>query len=258
MNSNNKMPVVFVGHGSPMNAIEQNDFTKGWRAIARKTPTPKAILSVSAHWVTEGNRVNNHPHPKMIYDMYGFPEELYEVKYQPLGAPAVAEALAASSDRLVSIDNQWGIDHGTWSVLRHMYPEAGIPTFQLSIDVNGSIEDHYALGKRLAYLRNQGVLILGSGNVVHNLALIEWSNPGGEPWAVEFDGYIKKTMMANDVEGLLLYRKAGPSADKAFFTTEHFMPLVVIAGCRSDDDSIEVFNEECIMGSMSMTGYILG
>ena len=241
-----------------MNAISENSFTRGWREAARKISKPTAILSVSAHWVTEGTSVNNHPHPKMIYDMYGFPQELYEVKYQPPGAPTVADDLAAALGDIISIDNQWGIDHGTWSVLKHMYPEAEIPTFQLSIDADGSLEDHYSLGQKLATLRDQGVLVLGSGNVVHNLALIDWSNPGGEDWAEDFDHYIKKSMLSHDVKGILSYKKAGASAQKAFFTTEHFMPLIVVLGCATSDEPIQVFNEECVLGSLSMTSYLIG
>lgn len=258
MNTPQSMPVLFIGHGSPMNAIEDNRFSREWVSLASRIPKPKAILSISAHWVTDGNHVNNQTHPKTIYDMYGFPQELYQLVYSPPGAPDLANHVRDLLGDKTSVDNQWGIDHGTWSVLNHMFPTGDIPTMQLSIDANASMEAHFQIGKKLQSLRSQGILILGSGNVVHNLSLVDWENPGGESWAVEFDQYIKQSIVNHDYEKILHYEMVGNSSNRAFFTTEHYVPLVVALGSSTEADSITVFNEECIMGSISMTGYLLG
>ncbi|HSN58557.1 MAG TPA: 4,5-DOPA dioxygenase extradiol, partial [Clostridiaceae bacterium] len=186
-----KMPALFVGHGSPMNAIEDNEYSRGWKEIAKKIPKPEAILSVSAHWYTDGTKVSDAANPKTIYDMYGFPDELYNVAYNAPGAPELAHAAKELISNHVQIDNSWGLDHGTWSVLHRMYPDSDIPVFQLSIDSRTSFGDHFRIGREIAALREKGVLILGSGNIVHNLALVKWGMAGGFPWAVEFDSYIK-------------------------------------------------------------------
>lgn len=253
-----KMPVVFVGHGSPMNAIEDNRFSRQWSIVADQIPKPKAILSISAHWVTDGICVNNQENPKTIYDMYGFPQELYEVVYTPKGAPELANLVTSMLGDQVAIDNRWGVDHGTWSVLKHMYPDAEVPTMQLSINARATMQEHIQLGQKLRRLREQGILILGSGNVVHNLALINWKSSGGEPWANEFDEYIKQNILSRQFEKVIDYRSAGDISAKAFFTTEHFVPLLTVLGSTLKEDPIQVFNEECILGSMSMTSYLIG
>jgi 4,5-DOPA dioxygenase extradiol len=258
MSNPQKMPVLFVGHGSPMNAIEDNRFTREWLSLVSRIPKPKAILSISAHWVTDGQHVNNQEHPKTIYDMYGFPQELYQLIYLPPGAPELANQIIDIMGHTTSIDNDWGIDHGTWSVLNHMFPKADIPVMQLSIDANATMKEHFETGKKLRSLREQGVLILGSGNVVHNLSLINWDNQGGEPWAVEFDGYIKQNILSHRYENLIDYQLAGSSSVRAFYTTEHYVPLLVVLGSSTVEDSIKVFNNACTMGSMSMTGYLFG
>jgi len=258
MNTSKKMPVLFVGHGSPMNAIENNRFSREWSNLASQIPKPEAILSVSAHWVTDGLFVNNQDHPKTIYDMYGFPQELYEVKYAPPGAPELASQVIRLMGNKVTVDNHWGIDHGTWSVLNHMFPAADIPTIQLSIDANATMEDHFQIGRMLQVLRTQGILILGSGNVVHNLSLVNWGNPNGETWAVEFDQYIKQNILNHNYEKVVDYQLAGGASNRAFYTAEHFVPLLVALGSSTLEDSIQVFNDECIMGSISMTGYLFG
>ena len=182
-----KMPALFVGHGSPMNAIEDNEFTQSWVEIAERIPKPEAILSISAHWYTAGTKIMDQSQPRAVYDFYGFPEELYRVLYKPLGSPEYAHMTKELVTRKVEIDNSWGIDHGTWSVLCKMYPQADIPVYQLSIDSGADAAVHMDIGKELSRLREKGVLILGSGNVVHNLSKISWEMDGGYSWAQELD-----------------------------------------------------------------------
>jgi 4,5-DOPA dioxygenase extradiol len=251
-----KMPVLFVGHGSPMNAIEDNEFTDKWASIGKSLPRPEAILSISAHWFTDGVRICDEEHPKQIYDMYGFPRELYELKYPAQGAPELAHATKSLLNEVVSVDNSWGIDHGTWSVLCRMYPEADIPVYQLSIDRRAAAELHYDLGKQLQPLRDQGVLILGSGNVVHNLARISWELEDGYSWAEEFDSYIKEAILSGDHQKVIHYEKSGKAAELAFVTPEHYYPLLYALGATRQEDQITVYNDACILGSLSMTGYI--
>jgi 4,5-DOPA dioxygenase extradiol len=249
------MPVLFVGHGSPMNAIEDNIYTRTWMEIGAVIPRPEAILSVSAHWATGGTRVSDSPHPRTVYDMYGFPKELNEVVYQPPGAPELAR-MAAGLLQNVRVDDSWGIDHGTWSVLSRMYPNADIPVFQLSLDVNASRQDHFELGQALKPLREKGVLIIGSGNVVHNLSRIDWDMDGGYPWAVEFDGYVKNRISQGKFSDVIDYKNAGPSARSAFYTTEHFDPLLYVLGAADTGDRPTVMNDSCTLGSLSMTCYL--
>lgn len=194
-----KMPVLFVGHGSPMNAIEDNFYSRNWVEIARQIPKPKAILAISAHWFTNGSRITDEAHPKMVYDMYGFPDELYEIVYKADGVPKLAHLTKDLIKRDVQVDNSWGYDHGTWSVLNKMYPQADIPVYQLSVDISASAEVHLQIGKEISSLREKGVLIIGSGNVVHNLAIINWDMEGGYPWAVDFDNYIKDKIIKNNM-----------------------------------------------------------
>lgn len=251
-----KMPVLFIGHGSPMNAIEDNEFTRSWHSLGDRLPRPKAILSVSAHWYTEGTRICDDLNPNQIYDMYGFPRELYELKYAVSGSPELAHSTIGLLSREVTVDNSWGIDHGTWSVLCHMFPKADIPVFQLSIDKKSDAQSHYRLGQELRELREQGILILGSGNVVHNLAKINWELEGGYPFAEEFDKYIKESILEGDHQKVIHYEKAGKASELAFFTPEHFYPLLYILGASGEDASVEVYNDACILGSLSMTGYL--
>ena len=250
-----KMPVLFVGHGSPMNAIEVNAFTRGWAEIAAKIPKPEAILCISAHWTTDGSKVSDAPQPKTVYDMYGFPHALYEVKYDSPGAPELAHSLRDLAPK-VQIDNSWGIDHGTWSVLHVMYPNADIPLIQLSLDRNESRQYHYDLGQKLKALREKGVLIMGSGNVVHNLGRINWDMNDGYTWAREFDDYIKENIMSRELGNVIDYKKAGLSSREAFYTTEHFDPLLYVLGASDENDKLTVFNNDCTLGSLSMTCYL--
>jgi len=250
-----RMPVLFVGHGSPMNAIEDNVYTREWTEIGRAIPKPDVILSVSAHWTTDGTRITDSSRPRTIYDMYGFPKELYEVVYQPPGSPEHARMTVALLEN-VQIDNSWGIDHGSWSVLCKMYPNADIPVFQLSLDVRASAKMHYETGKALKTLREKNVLILGSGNIVHNLSRVGWEMDGGYPWAIDFDGYIKEQIMKREFQNVINYKNAGSSAEIAFRSTEHFDPLLYVLGASDTDDRIRIINDSCTMGSISMTSYL--
>lgn len=250
-----RMPALFAGHGSPMNAIEDNQFTRSWKEIARRLPRPEAILSVSAHWYTEGTFTSDTEHPRTVHDMYGFPRPLYEVRYDAPGSPALAERLIAQLPQ-ASVDNSWGLDHGTWSVLRHMFPQADIPVVQLSVDARAQAQVHFDLGRALRPLRDEGVLIFGSGNVVHNLRLIDWNQPGGFDWADEFDATIRERIEAGDYAGVVDYRSVGLSAVQAFSTPDHFFPLLYVLGAADSTDTLTVFNDARQMGSLSMTGYL--
>jgi len=251
-----KMPILFVGHGSPMNAIEDNEYTKKWVEIAKEIPRPRAILAISAHWYTHGTRITNALQPEMVYDMYGFPDELYQVKYPAPGLPELAHGVQQLLNREVKIDTSWGCDHGAWSVLCRMYPAADIPVVQLSVDRDADAAAHFRLGQELAALREQGVLIFASGNVVHNLAKINWDMAAGYPWAEEFDGYIKEKIINGQYQDVMEYRKAGEAADLAFFTPEHFYPLLYVLGAAREGDRLSVFNDSCLLGSLSMTCYL--
>ena len=249
------MPVLFVGHGSPMNAIEANTFTNTWERIGANIPKPDAILSVSAHWTTEGTCVQDSSLTRTIHDMYGFPKELYEVVYQPPGAPEHARMATALLGQ-ARLDNSWGIDHGTWSVLKWMYPNADIPVFQLSLDLQASRREHFVMGQKLNPLRYKNILILGSGNVVHNLSRVNWNMAGGYPWAEEFDGYIQDRIVNRAFEDVIAYENAGSSALLAFRTMEHFDPLLYVLGATTDNDRLTILNDSCSLGSLSMTSYL--
>lgn len=253
-----RMPAIFAGHGSPMNAILDNEYTSTWEKLGREIERPELILSVSAHWYTHGTWVNDSEKPKQIYDMYGFPDELYRLKYEARGSKVLSGRILDLLGSGVSVDNSWGIDHGTWSVLCKMYPEADIPVVQLSIDADSSPERHYEIGKMLTKLRDEGVMIFGSGNIVHNLGRISWDMEGGQSWAVEFDGYIRDRILEGDHRSVIDYRSAGKSQELSFRTPEHFLPLLYVLGASSVDDRIRIFNESCTMGSISMTGYMFG
>jgi 4,5-DOPA dioxygenase extradiol len=253
------MPVVFAGHGSPMNAIEDNLYSRTWRIMAELMPRPEVILSISAHWYTKGTKIMNEKNPKTIYDMYGFPRELYEIVYNTPGSPETAEASKALISRETSYNNSWGIDHGTWSVLVHMYPERDIPVFQISIDADAPPETHYTIGRELRSLREQGVLIFGTGNIVHNLRLADWDKVGeGFDWAYEFDGSIHDSIMKKDHEKILKYEELGSLAKLAVPITDHFYPLLYALGASDEGDSISVYNRSCVLGSVMMTAYIWG
>ncbi len=250
------MPVVFVGHGSPMNAIEDNGFTRSWELLGEELPIPPAILCVSAHWFTRGTKTADDPRPNTVHDFYGFPEALYRVEYPAPGSPEWAHTTVDLLDGRAQIDNSWGIDHGAWSVLRRMFPQADVPVYQLSVDASASMEERYERGRALAPLRKQGVLIMGSGNMVHNLGMVDWSSEGGFPWADEFDRYIREAVLAGDHGKVIDYRQAGSAARLAVPTPDHFAPLVYALGAAGTGGTVETFNEARTMGSLSMTGYV--
>ncbi len=251
----NKTPLLFVGHGSPMNAIEENEFSIGWQTLKEKIPTPNAILCISAHWETNGTFVTAMERPKTIHDFYGFPNELFQVEYPAPGNPALAtETKKIITKTNVELDNQWGLDHGTWSVLKHMYPNADVPVIQLSIDHNKSPQWHYDLAKELSSLRQKGVLIIGSGNMVHNLRLADWHNPNGAyDWAYEINLQFKNLISDGNHKALTSYQSLGQSAKLAIPTSEHYIPLIYILGLKEKNESIEFFNDKIVMGSLSMT-----
>lgn len=251
-----RMPVLFVGHGSPMNAVEENPFVDGWRQIAADMPRPQAILSISAHWYTPGSHVSDSAAPRMIHDFYGFPKALYDVRYPAAGAPAAARAVLALTGQDVTVDNSWGIDHGTWSVLCRMYPGADIPVCQLSVNREAGARAHFLLGEAIAPLREQGVLIFASGNVVHNLSRIDWGNPGGYDWAEMFDDYIHTSISERRFEDAVQYERAGSPARLAFPTPDHYLPLLYVLGAARPDDRLSVYNRACTLGSLSMTSYL--
>ncbi|TJX14796.1 4,5-DOPA dioxygenase extradiol [Tissierella creatinini] len=254
-----KMPVIFVGHGSPMNAIEDNIYSRGWREMTKLIPKPKAIVSISAHWYTKGTKIMNEKNPKTIYDMYGFPKELYEIVYNSLGNPDLAQKSKNLITKESEFDNTWGIDHGTWSVLVHMYPDRDIPVFQISIDATASPGVHYEIGKELKSLRDEGVLIFGTGNIVHNLRLVNWNTGDtGFDWAYEFDNYIKENIQNGNHENIINYQSLGDKAKLAVPIADHFYPMLYILGASDKADKVQVFNDKCILGSLSMTSYLIG
>lgn len=254
---NSKMPVIFIGHGSPMNIIENNPYTKKWTDIAQQFSAPKGIVVMSAHWYTKGTFITSQPKLEQIYDFYGFPEELYKISYSPAGMPSLADTIAKNVATIEAVDAH-GIDHGAWCPLLKMYPDATISVVQISVDGTANFEDIIAIGKNLSFLREEGYLLLGSGDVVHNLALTDFSKTDGFPWAYQFDSYIKENILARDTSNLLNYKRPGIGAEKAFSTPDHFLPLLFAYGASTKDDSVTVFSEGCELGSVSMTSYAWG
>jgi len=251
--SQKPMPVLFIGHGSPMNAIEDNEFTRTWKKIAKSIPKPKFILCISAHWLNGRTAVLSTDNPRLIYDFYGFPKELYSVKYPASGSKKYAQIIKDCIKTLdVKLDDSWGIDHGAWSVLVNMYPKADIPVLQLSINPDMLLENHVKIGRELAILRNQGVLIIGSGNIVHNLGMMR---PGAEPfsWAEEFDDYIIKSLKDGNVDNLLNYQKQ-KSARYAVPTNDHYIPLLYVVGAVDVKTERPTFYcQKTFYSSLSMT-----
>lgn len=253
-----KMPALFVGHGNPMNAIEENEFSRAWAAAAKLIPTPRAILCISAHWETDGTAVTASDRPETIHDFGGFPPELYRVQYPSPGLPALAElvretvrqaAVAASFDR--------GLDHGAWSVLCRMFPNADVPVVQLSLDRTKAPAFHYGLGKELKELRSRGVLIVGSGNIVHNLGMVEWQDTSYD-WAVEFDARIQRLVISGDHDALIHYEKIGRVARLAIPTNEHYLPLLYVLALQEKNEKVGFFAEKVTMGSLSMRSLMIG
>lgn len=261
-NNNNKMPVMFIGHGSPMNALAQNDYTLALGNIASKlSQTPKAILCISAHWLTEGTYITSTDTPKIIYDFYGFPDELYQVKYPAKGSQAAAikiHSLIESTN--IKFDNgEWGLDHGSWSVLKHIYPNANIPVLQLSIDIRQPAEYHFKLGQQLRVLRENGILIIGSGNVVHNLRNFSWKETEHPfDWALEFDSWIKQQLENKNYSALVNEYHNTPVGKLSIPTLDHYLPLLYIVGASDEHDKLEFIYEKIQNGSIAMRSFSLG
>ena len=255
--SKDVMPVLFVGHGSPLNALENNEFSGNWWAIGQSLPTPRAILSVSAHWLTHGTAVTAMEQPRTIHDFWGFPETLHSFEYPARGAPVLARSIAdLIGGTTVTLDKDWGLDHGTWVVLARMFPSAEVPVLQLSIDRTQPAAFHYALGQELADLRKRGVLIMGSGNIVHNLAM---ANPAVEryDWAEEFDATVAERLLEDDHQSLIDYEKLGRPARLAIPTNDHYLPLLYAIGAGGPQDRIALFSERIVYGSISMRCLLL-
>jgi len=247
-----QMPVVFFGHGSPMNTLDRNQYTETWRKIGEAIPAPKAIVCVSAHWYTEGTAVTAMSRPRTIHDFYGFPQALFDVQYPAPGKPDLAERvreLLAPVD--VALDESWGLDHGTWSVLKHAYPKADVPVVQLSIDGTQPPQFHYELARRLAPLRDEGVLVAGSGNVVHNLRLMRRGGPAYD-WAVRFNEKIREALASRDHRALVDFERLGGDARLSVPTPEHYLPLLYIAALQREDEAVSFPVDGYDLGSVSM------
>lgn len=259
---NSKMPAIFIGHGSPMLAIENNPFTPKWQQAAQQMPTPRAILVISAHWITTNVTETVAAAHHLIYDFYGFPEDLYQVQYPAKGDPALAQQIAALIRRpTISLDQQQGLDHGSWTVLKQMYPQADIPVVQLSLGSRLSMQQHTELATQLKPLREQGILILGSGNLVHNLHLLDWKRVDqlfGYDWAYSAQQTLLDLIRAGNIDALTNYQCLGEDVQKAIPTTEHFLPLLYILALREPDEQIDIFNTDFIGGSLDMTCIKIG
>ena len=257
-NSTEQMPVLFVGHGSPMNAVEENEFVQGWRIIAKTLPHPQAILCISAHWETRGTFTTVMEKPRTIHDFGGFPQKLFEVQYPAPGSPELAkDARDLVKKKEVGLDEKWGLDHGCWSVLSRMFPDADIPVVQMSLDYSQPAQYHYTLAKELLPLRKKGILIVGSGNMVHNLGMVDWNRmnePGfGYDWALEANEKMKKFILADDHQSLINYRSQGKEFDLAIPTPEHYLPLLYVLALKNENENIGLFNDKAVMGSLTMT-----
>ena len=256
-----RMPVLFIGHGNPMNAILDNAYTKKWRELGGKLGKPQAILVVSAHWLTKGTKVTAMEQPKTIHDFGGFPQELFDQQYKAPGSPSWAKytkEIITSTE--VGLDEEWGLDHGSWSVLLPMFPLADVPVYQLSIDYGKPISYHYEIGQQLSKLRDKGVLIIGSGNIVHNLGRVNWSGDGKNyDWAVEFDTRFKDWMDKGDHKSIMDYQKLmGKTAEMAHPTNDHLLPLYYVLGLQQKGETPVYFNDTIDMGSISMRSVIIG
>jgi 4,5-DOPA dioxygenase extradiol len=258
-----KMPVLFLGHGSPMNAIEENEFVTGFRNIAKSIPTPTAILCISAHWFTKGTKVTAMKMPQTIHDFGGFPKALFEIQYPAKGSPELAQL---TKELLLpteaSLDYDWGLDHGAWSVIKHLYPEANIPVIQMSVDYSLTAQAHFELAQKLQSLRNKGILIIGSGNIVHNLRMVDWANFDkdnyGFDWAIEAREKINKNIIDGDFANLINYQKQGKAFDLAIPTPDHYLPLLYTLGLKNESENIQLFNDKLLAGSLSMTSVKIG
>lgn len=257
------MPVLFMGHGSPMNGIEDNEFTQGWAKIARDIPLPSAVLCISAHWLTRGTHVTAMNNPKTIHDFGGFPQALFNVQYPAPGNPELAQETAnLIQSTNVGLDHDWGLDHGCWSVVKKMYPDANVPVLQLSIDYNKPASYHYELAKELAALRKKGVLIMGSGNMVHNLRMVDWAHMNtpdyGFDWAHTISEKFKANINSKNHQALIDYMSLGPEAKLAIPTPDHYYPMIYSLGLQGDKEEVDIFNDKYVAGSLTMTSLRIG
>jgi len=260
LEASEKMPILFLGHGSPMNAIQETEFSKGWRAIGQSIPRPNAILCISAHWETKGTYVTAMEKPKTIHDFGGFPQELFDVQYPAPGSPSLAmDTKNTITTTTVGLDQQWGLDHGCWSVVKHLYPKADVPVIQLSLDYTKNPRFHFELAKELSTLRKKGVLIIGSGNMVHNLGILDWQNQhSGFDWAIEANTTMKNLITNGDFTPLINYTSQGKAFQLSIPTPEHFLPLLYTLGLKDEKEPLSFFNDKTIMGSISMTSFRVG
>ncbi|WP_455423513.1 4,5-DOPA-extradiol-dioxygenase [Aestuariibaculum suncheonense] len=257
MNNTEKMPVLFLGHGSPMNAIEENEFVQNFRKLGQELTKPNAILCISAHWETRGTFVTTMQNPPTIHDFGGFPQELFDVQYPAPGSPELAqETKKLITKTEVGLDKKWGLDHGAWSVIKHLYPNADIPVIQMSIDYTQSPKDHYELAQQLNKLRHKGVLIVGSGNMVHNLRMVAWNRLNEEyayDWATEANEKMKTFILDNDHDSLINFRSQGKAFDLAIPTPEHYLPLLYTLALKEENEKVTLFNDKPVAGSLTMT-----
>ncbi|MBK9107658.1 MAG: 4,5-DOPA dioxygenase extradiol [Saprospiraceae bacterium] len=258
-----EMPVLFLGHGSPMNAIEENEFVKGFREIAKTLPKPKAILCISAHWETNGSFVTAMPKPRTIHDFGGFPKELYQQQYPAPGHPLLAKEInGLIAKTSVKLDTQWGLDHGAWTVIKHLYPKADVPVIQFSLDYTKDPLYHYELAQQLMPLRRKGVLIIGSGNIVHNLRLVAWDKLNkidfAFEWALEAREKMNQYLKIGDHQKLIHYQKQGKAFELAIPTPEHYLPLLYTLGLQHKNEKLQVFNDKAVGGSLTMTSLKIG
>ncbi|MFB6454184.1 4,5-DOPA dioxygenase extradiol [Chitinophaga sp. Hz27] len=257
------MPVLFIGHGSPMNGIEDTEFSRRWAQMGKELPVPKAVLVVSAHWYTPGTKITAMDFPQTIHDFGGFPQELFDVQYPAPGSPILAKETAGLvHSTQIELDHDWGLDHGAWTVIRHMYPAANIPVLQLSIDYTKNAKYHYELAKELYELRRRGVLIIGSGNMVHNLRMVAWSRLNeenyGYDWALDINDKFKRLIQNGDHNALMNFQSLGKEALLAIPTPEHYLPLIYTLGLNNGNEAISFFNDKAVGGSLTMTSVKFG
>ena len=262
LNNTGKMPVLFLGHGSPMNAIENNEFVDGFRKLGNELQRPNAILCISAHWETHGTYVTAMSNPRTIHDFGGFPKALFEVQYPAPGSPELAketQEIITITD--VELDDKWGLDHGAWSVIKHLYPDANIPVIQMSIDYSKPAKYHYELARELQILRNKGILIVGSGNMVHNLRKVAWNRLNetfAYDWAFEANETMKSHILSGNHEALINFKSQGKAFDLAIPTPEHYLPLLYALALKEDSETVSLFNDKPVAGSLTMTSVKIG
>ncbi len=263
LQSTEPMPVFFFGHGSPMNAIELNAFSQEWEKIGRSMPKPNAILCISAHWLTRGTFVTAMEKPRTIHDFGGFPQALFDVEYPVPGSPSLAQETAnLIQGAAVGLDEEWGLDHGCWSVVKHLYPNADVPVVQMSIDYHQPAQYHYDLSRQLAALRRKGILIIGSGNMVHNLGMVAWNKMNepnyGYDWAIEANEQMKKWITAYDHKPLIDFKAQGKAFDLAIPTPDHYFPMLYALALQGRGEELRFFNDQAVMGSLTMTSFRIG